>query len=357
MGGERGSAALTFLKVGDAAPGLAFERALSGTWAELAHEPERGKVYVLEFWATWCSVCRRSLKGLDELVARHAGKGMIALAVNGVDGRGETLERAERFIAGLTTKPTFPMVFDKGPATRGAYLRPARITGLPAAFVIDKEGRIAWIGNPVREREDFERVVDECVNDRFDRSAAVERFKGVLARRAEEDERASGLQVKLREATRAGDHAGAMAAMDALMALDRERFGRLAISRFEVMLRGRGDADGAVAYARTVIEGDGAEEAEVLEQLAWALLDVPALSALPAARVTLALTAAEKAADLTLMEDDRALDTLARAWSAKGDLAKAEGFASKAAAKSIGTPRHEQIRARLEGYRARLKER
>lgn len=362
------------MRIGDTAGPASFEKILAGDWTNLKPGFGDGQVYVIEFWATWCPICRRTFPHVSELATTLrtslGDKAPTFIAVSGVDTRGENIEKAARAIAKMreqgllsprpTTSPspadpaaTQPIIFafDDAAITRQAFLRPARIAAIPAAFVIDRTGLIAWIGNPATQREDFEAAVRSVSDGTFDMAAAKVRFEKQLAERARVDEVAVALQADLRAATTKGDIDQVIIAIDALIALDKDRFGRLAASKLEALLMSKADTPGGIAYARRIITSIMPDDASTLEAVSWTLLDVDDPTSLPADRIAVAFDAAQMAVKATMEEDPRALDALARAYFAKGDIAAAEKAQSRAAMLSAGEPTFESIRERLLQYR------
>ena len=103
-------------------------------------ESLKGRVVLLDFWATWCAPCRKSMPELQALHARYAARGLTVLGVS-ID------EKADAKVRKLVKEKafTYPIAIDAGssPAWQ-AY----RVKSIPAAYLIDREGRIVaqWTG-------------------------------------------------------------------------------------------------------------------------------------------------------------------------------------------------------------------
>jgi len=115
---------------GASAPPLRLP-SLSG--AEVALESYRGRVVLVNFWATWCPPCVEEMPSLERLHRALAGEGLVVLGVS-VDEDGAALEAFVRR-AGVT----FPILRD--PGGRGPTAA-WRTTGWPESFVVDGTGRI-----------------------------------------------------------------------------------------------------------------------------------------------------------------------------------------------------------------------
>lgn len=96
----------------------------------------RGRVVLLNFWATWCVPCRREFPALDTLAEELGPLGLSILAINIEDT--EANEAVARFLA--EAAPTFPVL-------RDFDLRLAQslqVPGMPATFLVDRQGRLRW---------------------------------------------------------------------------------------------------------------------------------------------------------------------------------------------------------------------
>lgn len=125
--------------------------------AEWVHgEPvkiEPGKVYVVEFWATWCPPCLRSIPHLNELQEKYADDLVIIGMASSerVNTTAEAVAGIERFFEeNPERRAQYRIAVDKERATSNSYMNLFGQTGIPCAFVIDRERRIVWVGNPLR---------------------------------------------------------------------------------------------------------------------------------------------------------------------------------------------------------------
>lgn len=111
-------------------PPLAFET-MGGQPASL--EALKGKVVVLNLWATWCAPCRKEMPSLDRLQARFKDQPVVVMALS-VDRAGP--ERVQAFLDEIGVRNLHVYRDPKAAATRTL-----RVPGLPATLLVDKEGR------------------------------------------------------------------------------------------------------------------------------------------------------------------------------------------------------------------------
>lgn len=101
----------------------------------------RGKVVVLDFWATWCGPCINSMPHTQEVAAKYKDQGVVVLASCTSDAR----DKFESWVKANQSKyPDF--VFSHDPAERGADRASAKlygVGGIPQQFIIDRDGKIA----------------------------------------------------------------------------------------------------------------------------------------------------------------------------------------------------------------------
>ena len=129
-------------------PGLKFQDA-QGRERTLADF--RGKVVLLNVWATWCAPCREEMPALDRLQAQLGGPAFQVVAVS-VDQQGRDV--AQRFFKEIGVKS---LDFYIDPSARAAFQLDAK--GLPVSILIDRQGRqvgrklgaVAWDSGEVVE--------------------------------------------------------------------------------------------------------------------------------------------------------------------------------------------------------------
>ena len=92
----------------------------------------RGKVVILNFWATWCPPCREEMPSMESLYRRFKDEGLEIIAVDMM----EDTETVSRFIS--NNGYTFPVMLDRLNRTGAVY----GVSSIPASFILDREGRI-----------------------------------------------------------------------------------------------------------------------------------------------------------------------------------------------------------------------
>ena len=136
------------------APALKL-KGLDGTPHDLAQL--RGRVVLINFWATWCPPCRREMPSMERLSQALKGEAFSVLAVD-VGEDGDTIDA---FTSQFDTAPSFPILLD----TRSKVMQAWKVAGLPTTFLIDRQGRI--VASAIGGRE-------------FDHSEMVETIRELL---------------------------------------------------------------------------------------------------------------------------------------------------------------------------------
>jgi thiol-disulfide isomerase/thioredoxin len=130
------------LGVGDPAPPLKVGKWLKGE-PVAAFKP--GTTYVVECWASWCPPCRATIPHLTALQKKHPSVVFIGVNVSEPPAAGEA------FVRQMGDRMDYRVALDapgEGSVAAG-WLRASGQKGIPCAFVVDGEGKIAWIGHPM----------------------------------------------------------------------------------------------------------------------------------------------------------------------------------------------------------------
>ena len=106
----------------------------------------RGKVLIINFWATWCPPCREEMPSMERAWETLKEEGILMLAVN----VGEDEDTIFRFTANYPVE--FPLLLDRDSNVVGEW--PVR--GLPTTFVVDREGRLVYRAIGGRSWDDAE---------------------------------------------------------------------------------------------------------------------------------------------------------------------------------------------------------
>lgn len=96
----------------------------------------RGKVIMLNLWATWCPPCRREIPSMESIFQDLRDKGFVVLAVN----QFETPDHVFSYMGQLSVYPTFPVLFDRDSKVSELY----GVKGLPTTLLINRQGQVAY---------------------------------------------------------------------------------------------------------------------------------------------------------------------------------------------------------------------
>ncbi|MDA9777973.1 TlpA family protein disulfide reductase [Rubripirellula sp.] len=160
------------LKIGSAAPELAIEHWIQdgNGFFKPVTKFEKGKVYVVEFWATWCGPCIQSMPHLAELQNKYRGQNVQIISVSNEtveevkDLLGKQNEQVGKSFGELTS--AWCLTTDPDGSVYKDYMDAAKQGGIPTAFLVGKTSEIEWIGHPM----DMDGPLDSVVNDSWDRA-------------------------------------------------------------------------------------------------------------------------------------------------------------------------------------------
>jgi peroxiredoxin len=104
----------------------------------------RGKVVLVNFWATWCPPCRKEMPDLDALYNKFKDQGFVVLAISD-----EEAAKVTPFITG--NKITYPVMLDPGRKVNDAFV----VEGIPKSFVYDRSGKMVAQSIDMRTKNQF----------------------------------------------------------------------------------------------------------------------------------------------------------------------------------------------------------
>jgi thiol-disulfide isomerase/thioredoxin len=159
------------LTIGDPAPSIKTATWLKG--GKLGSF-KKGKIYVVEFWATWCGPCKENIPHLTELASKYKDKvSIIGVSIweSLESDDPNPLKKVKDFVDSQGEKMDYHVAADdKTDTIANSWMKPANEGGIPCSFIINGEGIIAWIGHPAKMEEALTKVIDGT----FDIKAARE---------------------------------------------------------------------------------------------------------------------------------------------------------------------------------------
>ena len=105
---------------------------------------QKGKVVVVNFWATWCPPCRKEMPDLDALYKRFKDQGLIILAISDEDA-----SKVRPYIADHAV--SYPILVDPGRKVSESF----HVEGIPKTFVYDRDGKLVAQSIDMRTRKQF----------------------------------------------------------------------------------------------------------------------------------------------------------------------------------------------------------
>jgi len=280
--GLAGSLVLNAAKLGDPAKPLTLAKTVKGDAVDLASG--KGKqVYVVEFWATWCPPCRDSIPHLTELQKKFKDKGVTFVGISD-----ETAAKVEPFVKKMGDKMDYVVALDSDRKTSGDYMGAYGQNGIPTAFIVDKQGRIAWVGHPM---SGLDTAIEEIVAGTYDLAAAQKEFEGRAAKEAKMQELNQAFMKYMQAASKA-------------------------------------DAKGLAELGKPLLDMAD-KDPQILNAIAWNILTAPQIKTRDTA---FALEVAKAAVTASKEKNPAVLDTYARALFDSGKKSEAVAQQKKAIA-------------------------
>ncbi|SCB55442.1 Thiol-disulfide isomerase or thioredoxin [Bradyrhizobium shewense] len=181
-----------------------------------------GKVYIVEFWATWCRPCVAAMPHLMELQDKYKDSGVEVVGVAACEQARTTDEARTNLDAWLTEK--FPNLnyrvgFDYTGKMNKLWMDPSLSVGIPTSFVVDRDGHIAFIGFPTQ----LDGVLPKILNGGWRTSDEARNAEKERIAEGEKEARKRALTepifAKLKPAMKAQDWAKALSALEEAVAV------------------------------------------------------------------------------------------------------------------------------------------
>jgi thiol-disulfide isomerase/thioredoxin len=156
------------LNIGDPAPALWVRDWIKGTPVQ---QFEKGNVYVVEFWATWCKPCLAAMTHLSALAGEYKDR-VTLIGVDIYEKKTTSTEKVKAFVDSMGHKWDYYHVAAEDSnlmETDWLDASDERRQGIPRSFVVNAEGRLAWIGYP----KQLDEVLPKIVSNTWDIKQAL----------------------------------------------------------------------------------------------------------------------------------------------------------------------------------------
>jgi thiol-disulfide isomerase/thioredoxin len=149
------------VNIGDPAPPLKLREWMKGNPIQ---QFEKGHVYVLEFWATWCRPCIAAMPRLSELARKYRGK-VTMIGIDVKEMTTSSIEKVRAFVDSMGNQMDYHVAAeDSNLMVAGWIEATGEDGGIPKTFIVNGEGRLAWVGHP----SDLEEVLPKIVINDWD---------------------------------------------------------------------------------------------------------------------------------------------------------------------------------------------
>jgi thiol-disulfide isomerase/thioredoxin len=158
---------LPLLNIGDPAPQLRVRDWLKGTPFQTF---DKGHVYVVEFWATWCQPCIASMPHLSDLAGEYKDRVTI-LGIDIYEKETTSMEKVKAFVDSMGHRMDYHVAREDSNFMEALWINASgeKDKGIPRSFVVNAEGMLAWIGHP----KDLSEILPKIVNNKWDIKEAL----------------------------------------------------------------------------------------------------------------------------------------------------------------------------------------
>jgi thiol-disulfide isomerase/thioredoxin len=318
------------LTIGDGAPKIKADQWWQGTEVK---EFAPDKIYVVEFWATWCGPCIAIMPHMGELQREYRDKGVTFIGFTAKDPN-NNLNGVSAFLSKRGSKLGYTFAFADDRETYDAWMTAARQAGIPCCFVVDGAGKIAYIGHPMY----LDLVLPKVVAGTWTGTDV----KSLLAAQAE----VNGVFKVLRDPD-------PEVALKALAALDANypqlsNIPYLVGPRINLLLKAKKYGEAKQAAESAIARAVKQEDASALQNLSGALRSPGAKEEKEIA--ALAVQAAEAGLKVAGDKDVIALMNVAETHFALGNNAKAREYGALAIAAAESPQQKQDVEQRVKAY-------
>ncbi|SRR6056297_129809 len=335
------------LSIGSEAPSLSVEHWIQdgNGFFEPVEDFEDGKVYVVEFWATWCPPCVASMPHLAELQQKYRGRDVqiISISTEPLSTIEPFMERqhpqVDKTFAEVTS--AYSLTSDPDESTYVDYMVASKQNGIPMSFIVGKKGKVEWMGHPMLMDEPLEAVVE----DSWDRQAFKQQFDA--------EQRGQEIGAALSRLYSAGRIDEALQLLtDEIEVAEYEPFKELLINlRYEIRYESDRLDDEVFAFYRKRLS-DAADDPNALGQLAMSTLNALRRDSDLKGFDQKVIDAFENSTEkMSVSGQIQAHQIIAQMYIAKEDLDKAIAAQEKAVEKAEGSQK-KRLQTQLESMQS-----
>lgn len=155
------------INIGDAAPPLYVQEWIKGSPIQ---QLEKGRIYVLEFWATWCRPCMAAMPHISALARKYHDK-ITFIGMDVYEQENTSVQKIKHVVDSLGDKMDYHVAMDDNNRMVEEWLVASgeKENGIPRSIVVDAEGRLAWMGYP----KDLDTVLEKMVGNKWDIDQAL----------------------------------------------------------------------------------------------------------------------------------------------------------------------------------------